>query len=139
MWEREVSRSGYSEDIEDNWSHIMWRGRVASAIRGKRGQKLLRDLLAALDAMPEKRLTQNVLIEEGEVCALGAVGRARGLDMAQIDPEDIETVAATFDIATPLAREIVWMNDEAYWQITPEERFQKMRDWVAAQIKPANA
>ena len=48
-----MSRSGYSDDIDDNWAHIMWRGRVASSIRGKRGQAMLRELLAALDAMPE--------------------------------------------------------------------------------------
>jgi hypothetical protein len=37
-----MSRSGYSDDLE-NWSLIRWRGAVASAIRGRRGQAFLRE------------------------------------------------------------------------------------------------
>jgi hypothetical protein len=63
-----MSRSGYTDDVEYSWRSIMWRGRVVSAIRGKRGQALLRDLLAALDAMPDKRLyPNNFATAEGEL------------------------------------------------------------------------
>jgi len=55
-----VSRSGYSDDL-DNWDLIKWRGQVASATRGKRGQKLLTDLLAALNAMSEHSLIAHEL------------------------------------------------------------------------------
>ncbi len=134
-----MSRSGYSEDCEDNWALIRWRGMVASATRGRRGQRLLRDMLAALDAMPEKRLIQSELECSDGVCALGAVGQARSIDMSSIDPYDDVTVAATFDIASPLAREIVWENDEAgHWKETPEQRWSRMRHWVASQILPTN-
>lgn len=168
-----MSRSGYCEEIEDPLVHGRWRAQVASATRGKRGQKLLRDMLAALDAMPEKRLVAGVLevstevdernaqlwaellndpaaaqryrdaevatrpasYKEGDVCALGALGRVRGLDMTELDPEQPEGVAAAFDVAEPLAREIVYMNDEGtYRSETPEERWKRMRDWVASQI-----
>lgn len=134
-----MSRSGYSEDIDDMWAHIRWRGMVASATRGKRGQAFFREMLAALDAMPEKRLITNELEQDGAVCAIGAVGKARGVDMSAIDPEDSSTVADTFGIAVCLAQEIVYMNDEAfdnYWCKTPEERWLKMRQWVAFNIKP---
>lgn len=130
-----MSRSGYSDDLED-WDLIRWRGQVASAIRGKRGQKLLIDLLAALDSMPDKRLIEDDLEnEEGEVCTLGALGKARALDMTQIDPEEPEQVAAAFDIATQLAQEIAWENDEAYGHETPEHRYERMKAWVASHIK----
>jgi hypothetical protein len=144
-----MSRSGYSDGQDDNWQMIRWRGMVASATRGKRGQKLLVDLLAALDAMPEKALVAHELeTKDGEVCALGALGKARGIDMQKLDPEEPESVAAAFDIATPLAQEIVYMNDEyldskwnettkRYEDVKPEERWASMRDWVASQIKPA--
>jgi hypothetical protein len=35
-----MSRSGYSDDYGDDepWQLIMWRGAVASAFRGRRGQ-----------------------------------------------------------------------------------------------------
>jgi len=144
-----MSRSGYTDDQDDNWQMIKWRGMVASATRGKRGQKLLVDLLVALDAMPEKALVAHELeTKDGEVCALGALGKARGIDMQKLDPEEPESVAAAFDIATPLAQEIVYMNDEhfdsrwneatkRYEDIKPEERWASMRAWVASQIKPA--
>lgn len=106
-----MSRSGYSED-GDNWSLIRWRGAVNSALRGKRGQAFLRELLAALDAMPNKRLVANELEADGQFCTLGVVGKARGLDMIHIDPEDRVTVANTFGIAEALAAEIMYWNDE---------------------------
>src|ERR1700742_3245671 len=107
-----MSRSGYSDSI-DEWSMIRWRGQVASAIRGKRGQALLKDLRNALLSMDEKRLIVGELeTEDGDVCALGAVGKMRGVNMADVDPEEPEGVAAKFNIASQLAREIVYMNDE---------------------------
>ena len=133
-----MSRSGYTEDTEDNWTLICWRGAVASAIRGKRGQALLREALAALDALPEPKLIAHELERDGNVCLLGAVGKARGMDMSGIDPEDRETVAAKFGIAEALAAEIVYMNDEFfYWQDseTPEARFARMRKWLVGNIK----
>jgi hypothetical protein len=168
-----MSRSGYCDDLDDPLALGRWRAQVRSATRGKRGQKLLRDMLAALDAMPEKRLVSGVLevsseidernaqkwvdmfkdpdaanryrehyvatrpssFKEGDVCALGALGRVRGLDMTELDPEQPESVAAAFDVAEPLAREIVYMNDEGTWRIeTPEERWTRMRAWVESQI-----
>lgn len=140
-----MSRSGYSEDL-DNWAMIKWRGQVASAIRGTRGQKLLADLLTALDAMPEKALVMSELeTDDGEVCALGALGRARGMDLHSIDPEDPDSVAAAFDIAPQLAQEIVYMNDENFdrrWDdgarnfvdFTPGERWTAMRAWVFCKV-----
>lgn len=166
-----MSRAGYYDDIDDPLVLGRWRAQVRSATRGKRGQKLLRDLLTALDAMPEKRLVTDALeisaaadekhaqswvkmfndpsaadryrqeyvnrrpveYREGDVCALGALGRLRGLDMSELDPDEPEGVAAAFDIASPLAREIVYMNDEGPYE-TPEARWQRMRKWVAAQI-----
>ena len=112
-----MSRSGYSDDIEDNWRLIMWRGRVASSIRGKRGQAMLRELLAALDAMPDKRLyPNNFATVEGEFCTLGVLGAARGVKMDDLgdaeDGCDERLVAERFGVAAPLVQEIMWMNDE---------------------------
>lgn len=135
-----MSRSGYSEDCDDQWAAIMWQGAVASATRGKRGQAFLRDLIAALDALPEKRLIKDSLQEPtGEVCALGALGKARGVDMAPIDPDDSDTVAGVFNIASALSREVVWINDEmGSHKETPEERFARVRRWAESQLaKPA--
>lgn len=108
-----MSRSGYTDDIDDNWRHIMWRGAVNSAIRGSRGQAFLRELIAALDAMPEKRLASESLVTaDGEFCTLGVVGAARGMDMSTLDPEDWHQVAKAFGLAQAMVREIVFENDE---------------------------
>lgn len=129
-----MSRSGYSEDCDDWWSHIRWRGAVVSAFRGRRGQAFLRELRDALDALESKRLIANELQQEAEVCALGAVGQKRGIDMAVIDPEDSESVADAFGIAPAMAREIVYMNDE-WLRETPEQRYARMRQWIVSEIK----
>jgi hypothetical protein len=118
----------------------MWRGAVNSAIRGRRGQKLLADLVAALDAMPTKALIEHELQnEQGEVCALGAVGVARGIDMKAIDPFEPTEVADAFDIAPALAQEVVYVNDEmAYRNLTPSERWEFVREWAISELRPVS-
>ena len=130
-------RCGYTDD-DDNGSFAMWRGQVASAIRGKRGQAFLRDLIAALDAMPEKELIAHELRKDGAVCALGCLGAARGVALEDIDPEDHETLSETFNIAHQLVQEVEWVNDESggYWKTdTPAKRWQRVRDWAAQNLK----
>ena len=136
-----MSRHGYCDDFDDNLVLGRWRGQVASAIRGKRGQAFLREMRDALDAMPEKRLiTDQLVTEEGDVCALGAVALARKCDVSKLDPEEPEVVAATFGIAEVLVREIVYENDESFCYRyndadAPEKRWQYMRNWVEKRIK----
>ena len=136
-----MSRSGYTGDIEDQWQLIRWRGAVASAIRGKRGQAFLREMLVALDKIENRRLVANELKSPmfSEVCALGAVAVARGLDVSDLDPEDHESVAGVFGIRHALACEIMWVNDEGgiRGRETEEERYERVRRWVEKQIKPA--
>jgi len=104
-----MSRSGYSDDCDGLG---LYRGAVESALRGKRGQVLLKELLAALDAMPDKRLVANELEADGQFCALGVVGKCRGIDMTKLDPDDSRQVSRVFNIAESMAREIVYINDE---------------------------
>lgn len=131
-----TDRSGYSDDVYDHWAWIRWRGQVASAIRGKRGQKLLVDIRDALLAMPEKRLVSHALECEDGVCAMGAGARRRGLDLSTIDPEDSSRVAELLDVAEPLAREVAFMNDSACLRHeTPEQRYSRMLWWVESEIR----
>lgn len=164
-----MSRSGYTEDCEDDWALIRWRGAVNSAIRGKRGQAFLREMLAALDVMPEKRLIAGNLVFDGhpehmhprpaediivggdqlvtgcgevvrigDVCAMGAIAKARAIDVSNVDPYDSESVSGIMGIATAMAREIAWINDdEGYRHETPEKRFERVRAWVASNIGKA--
>ena len=129
-----MSRSNYTDDYDDILQYGRWRGRVESALRGKRGQELLRELRDALDAMPDKRLIADELEKDGGYCALGVLGAKRGIDMVHLDPEDGKQVGEAFGIAPCMAQEIVYMNDE-YLSKTPEKRWKEMRAWVDSCIK----
>jgi len=131
-----MSRSGYIEDIDDNWQLIRWRGAVASSLKGKRGQAFLGEALTALDALPEPKLISHKLGDGCGVCTLGAVGAARGMPITEIDPDDHEHVASLFAIPHALACEIMWENDEgSYHNETPEHRWTRMRRWIVSNLK----
>lgn len=134
-----MSRSAYTDECdsqEAQWALIRWRGAVASAIRGRRGQAFLRELREALLALPKKRLIRDELQNptSGEVCALGAVGLGRDLDMSDLDPDDYEELAVVFGIAEALVREIEYENDE-YWTLSPEQRWSHVMSWVNRNLK----
>jgi hypothetical protein len=138
-----MSRSGYSDDCDDEIPIQLYRQAVCRATRGYRGQHLLRQLLAALDAMPSKRLiTKAIRDTSGDVCALGALDpNAPASDADDLDDwEYSQKLAKHFNVARALASEIVYMNDEYdAWRTdneTPEERWTRMRAWVASQILP---
>lgn len=145
-----MSRSGYTDECDDNWQQICWRGAVKAAIKGKRGQAFLRELAAAMDAMPDKRLTEGALEADGEVCALGAIGRARGIELSKLDIDwdawDWAPLAQAFGISEALAREIMYHNDEysiSWWQKKERDkdhgpaRWKYMRKWIDEQLAVA--
>jgi len=137
-----MSRSGYSEDFDCEGTGGLWRGAVERAIRGKRGQAFLREMAAALDAMPVKELVAGVLVEDGAACAIGAVALSRGLDVSGLDETKPDDVASTFGIAPALAKEIAYENDECSpWRPRDQpaesraQRWTRMRAWVASQLR----
>lgn len=135
-----MSRSGYTEDCDfDPLAHGRWRAQVASATRGKRGQAFFREVVEALDAMPEKRLIANELEHAGNVCTLGSVGLKRGTEMGHLDPHDYDTLSGVFGIPYQLVCEIEYMNDEAYYGADAEGRWKFMRDWAVRQLREPNA
>lgn len=129
-----MSRSGYSDDC-DNLN--LYRATVERALHGKRGQAFLRELADAFDALPEKVLIAGELInEQGECCAIGAVCKSRSLDVSQVDYEDPEAVGKMIGVARSMAAEIAYMNDEHEWTIeTPSQRWKRMRKWIASKIE----
>lgn len=134
-----MTRSGYHDDL-DGWSLIRWRGAVASAIRGARGQAFLKEMLKALDALPEKKLIASALVSaDGECCALGSVALLRQLETKGVDAYDREAVADLMGIAEALAAEIAFVNDDDFrWSPeaeVPENRFSRVRAWVVENIR----
>ena len=138
-----MSRSGYEDDIEDPLAVGRWRGAVNSALRGKRGQAFLHELAEAMDAMPVRELIVEELVTEQGCCTLGVVCKARGLDVQNVDPGEPEIVARILGIASAMAAEIAFLNDEfgtvycgdgLLRKETPSERWIRIRAWVAANI-----
>lgn len=135
-----MTRSGYVEDCE----HLaLYRANVDRTIRGRRGQAFLREMAAALDALPVKELVAEDIVRDREhVCAIGSVALARKIDVSALDVTDGDLVGQTFGITSILAREIAYQNDEngpsGYTRRdisrerdeTPAERWTRMRAWV---------
>lgn len=134
-----MSRSGYSDDYGSDYPGQMelYRAAVHKALRGRRGQVFLREMLSILDALPEKALIEGELRVDGVgVCALGAVAVARGMDTEGVDTEDRDTLGKTFGIAPSMAAEIMFINDDdfSYRDESPAERFHRVRAWVAENL-----
>lgn len=127
-----MSRSGYSDDC-DNIG--LWRANVRRAINGKKGQAFFRELAAAMDAMPVKELIDQELVrDDGGVCAIGAVCVARGIDATKVASYCPDAVGKAVGISHVLAAEIEFMNDEWERHETPAARWIRMREWVEENI-----
>ena len=156
-------RVNYSDDEEDfsgQWA--LFHANVRRSLHGKRGQAELRELEAALLALPVKRLIHEALVDaHGEVCAIGAYARHKGIDLARFDPEDeSDEVGIVAGMPQLVAWEVVVLNDvmldtvwevaegplqrwEAHYQggiplirdMTPEERYARMLAWVREQLR----
>jgi hypothetical protein len=131
-----MSRSGYSDDCDDYGQANLYRYAVTRGLAGPRGQGLLREMVAALDAMPVRELAAEVFVNGDTMCAMGAVARARGVPahaLAQLDEHDPDSVGTLLGIPESLAREIAYENDEAIGG-DESDRWHHMRSWAAANI-----
>lgn len=131
-----MSRHGYTDHNDDPLALGRWRAQVKNTIRSKRGQTFLLELAAAMDAMPERVLIANELIDsEGSCCTIGVVCAARNIDVSTTDPECPESVANLVGIAHQMAAEIEYVNDDVgSLREAPEKRWTRMRAWVRKQI-----
>ena len=156
-----MSRSGYIDDCDYDPDMILsqgrWRGQVLSAMRGARGQALLRKALEALDAIPSKQLGEDSLaLPTGHYCTIGAVYAHQALEIPAPDEplydewgtdpnvaeEIIDSASVDLDAAHQLIREIMWENDHCVWSKpgevpgrTRQRRWQRMRKWIEHRIK----
>jgi hypothetical protein len=139
-----MSRVTYNED--DQWGWIRWAGAAKKAINGKQGQALLKELEAALLALPEPKLIAGEFaMSDGEVCALGALALARGVpaeEMAKWE-EDPETAETKLGMSYTLAWEIIAANDDGaypghsyYAKWTDEKRYEYVLNWIRQHLAP---
>lgn len=149
-----MSRITYCDDEDFQNQAYLWEANQERSIKGRKGQAALRELEAALLALPEKRLIAEELENAaGEVCAVGALAKFKGkenprvaadlgqvpLDDNEVLPEELEEV--TIDLAQQLgiprmvAVAVVHENDDCWpANITPEQRYNKMLAWTQQQL-----
>lgn len=126
-------------------------------LKGKNGQAALKDLEAALLALPEKKLAYSKFVvrhgdadDVGEVCALGALALKRLMDKGMTRADAIKQLeekgpkethgwegvcqsAAFLDVKKNFAWEVIEQNDECGGP-TPEERYKRVLEWVQKAI-----
>ena len=84
-----MSRFHECDDFESNYVYL-WESRVERIIKGKRGQQKLREFIEALLALPKLRLIASAIAKpNGEVCAIGAVAKHRGIDLNRDTVKDV--------------------------------------------------
>jgi hypothetical protein len=136
----------YYEDDGDYSLEGLQQGWLRSAIKGKRGQQFLRDLVAALDALPIPELSSGALedSETGCCCAFGAVRRFRGPDNVQLcfhpEEEDLPPsyLAEPFGVSETLAWAVVQANEEMFQGNTEPDRrrrWEVVRSWAVRHLQ----
>ena len=157
-------RISYSDDEERPGQFALWDANCRRSLKGKAGQRELRELEVALLALPEKRLIHGSLVDDdGDVCAIACYAKHKGIDLSKFDPED---ESHEVGIAAGMPRLVAWkvvaFNDlhcDDVWEVadgpvqrgyghykggiphirpmTPEERYEKVLAWVRGQLKGA--
>ncbi len=153
-----MSRINYTEEEERPGQFALWHANIRRQMFSQRGQRVLRDMEAALLAMPEKRLINGYVAHEGEVCAVGSyvahkrtlaqqkpwaevVAEMEAHDLEwngpyadEADPDYAQDVAAEADIPSLIAWAAVDENEHGPAR-TPEERHELVLKWVRSWIK----
>lgn len=140
-------RINFCDEEDRPGQFALWDANCRRSMRGQLGQQELRELEAALVALPEKRLIHGLLTDdEGGVCAIGCYAKHKGLDLSKFDPEyDSDEVGIKAGMPRLVAWKVVALNDvelDTVWEdgcsrrMTPEERYERTLTWVRNQIKP---
>lgn len=156
-------RLNYSDEEERPGQFALWQANCQRSMRGKIGQQELRELEAALLALPVKRLIHGALEDdEGGVCAIACYAKHKGVDLSRHDPEyESDEVGVQAGMPRLVAWKVVALNDvelEDRWvrhegptlpeyggyyrgggymvcvPYTPEERYEKVLAWVRQQL-----
>lgn len=134
-----MSRINYSDNEEYPGQFELWQANCQRSLRGARGQRELRELEAALLALPEKRLIHGAAEENGEVCAIACYGQRKGVDLSKFHAySESDRIGVAGGMPRLVAWKVVEMNDEEFDRETPEQRYEKMFAWVRSQLVQEN-
>lgn len=126
-------RFSYTDEEDVPGQFALWQANCQRSINGKKGQAALRELEAALLALPDKRLIAEKMIDaDGEVCAIGALAKYKGRDLLaepHIGPDDefegdgeMEEIGMELGMPRLVAWKVVCKNDveiDGYYKNLP--------------------
>lgn len=127
------------------WS--LWNNALQRHVRGPNGQSWLRQIEAALLALPNQRLIEGAICLDGEVCAVGAVilhkrmtqdGMERDAALADMERQydsdidlcETEQAARAFGMRRTMANALATANDEDCAGLSSESRYEYILQWV---------
>lgn len=122
-----MSRISYSDEEEFPGQFALWQANCRRSLHSKAGREALREVEAALVAMPEKHLIRGYIEDEGQVCAIGAAIKARGL-LDKVDEDDYTDDTAVELLGFPrlVAWKLVELNDEHGPNDTTAQRYERV-------------
>lgn len=145
-----MSRITYNEcnDLESLLAAGRWEAREKKVMNGRPALRSFRELEAALSALPRKRLIEGEACDGLDVCAVGALalyrrvqaGEHRGVVIADLtweyglEERSTVSLGELQGLTNTLSWIIVERNDERYWNMTPEERYDGVLTWVRENI-----
>lgn len=140
-----------------------WEIDLQRALTSGRGQRFLKEIEAALLAMPKHELAEGYIVEPmdfdegiiGNVCAVGAYAAYRQVqqgktwnqafsDLAekwggeQDDHWNTQQLGRSLGLTRTVAYELAWQNDEQFGDLPPDERWREMLRWVRSKIRQGN-
>lgn len=150
--------SRFGDDGDGDYPSHWWQIDLERALTSGRGQRFLREIEAALLAMPEHKLIEGALVtydeeeQYGTVCAVGAFAAYRAMQGGQTwsqalaaiaekwgngeqdDHWNTQTLGRSLGLARTVAYELAFQNDEQAW-VTDEARWEGVLVWVRSKIK----
>lgn len=154
-------RISYSDEEDFSGQYALWDANCGRSMRGRLGQRELRELETALMALSEKRLIKDALEDDhGGVCAIACYAKHKGVDLSKFDPEyDNDDVGVAAGMPRLVAWSVVALNDitlDTVWEVadgplnrwdatykggialvrdmTPEERYERVLAWVRERL-----
>lgn len=144
---------GEIDDADDQRRYNLHQGVIAKQMRSRKGQAFLRELIASLEALPEKRLVNDAVAKDGCVCGLGAIALRRRVDAGEdrdavladlanveVDVRDgdehvSEWAERELGAQQNVASAIAWTTDADEGTITPEQRYERVLSWAKSQVR----
>src|SRR5258708_3710768 len=116
-----MSRINYCDEEERPGQFALWNANCQRSIKGKAGQRELREFETALLALTEKRLIRDALTDgTGGLCAIACYAKHKGIDLSAFDLDESDEVGIAAGMPRLVAWEVIALNDivlDTVWEV----------------------